>query len=73
VAWGSLDVEGPAREDFERIAELVEHYANFPLGGADASVVALAERTGAGIVITLDHRHFAAVKPRHIGAFDLLP
>lgn len=70
---GSLDVEGPAREDFDRIAELVERYANFPLGGTDASVVALAERVGASTVITLDRRHFAAVKPRHVDAFDLLP
>jgi predicted nucleic acid-binding protein len=70
---GSLDIEGPAREDFQRMAELVERYANFPLGGTDASLIALAERIGAGIVITLDRRHFAAVKPRHVEAFDLLP
>jgi predicted nucleic acid-binding protein len=70
---GSLDVEGPAREDFQRIAELVERYANFPLGGTDASVVALAERIGAGTVVTLDRRHFAAVKPRHLETFELLP
>ena len=42
---GTLDVEGPAREDFHRIAELVEQYADFPLGGTDASIVALAERS----------------------------
>jgi predicted nucleic acid-binding protein len=70
---GILDVEGPAPEDFHRMAELVEQYANFPLGGTDASVIALAERIGAQIVITLDRRHFGAVKPRHIGAFELLP
>jgi hypothetical protein len=61
---GSLDVEGPAREDFGRIAQLVEEYADFPLGGTDASVVALAERLGAQIVITLDRRHFSAIRPR---------
>jgi uncharacterized protein len=70
---GSLDVEGPAREDFQRIAELVKRYANFPLGGTDASVVALAERIGANVVVTLDRRHFAVVKPRHVDTFDLLP
>jgi len=70
---GSLDVEGPAREDFPRIAELVERYANFPLGGTDASLVALAERIGASVLVTLDRRHFAAVKPRHIESFQLLP
>lgn len=68
-----LHVEGPAPEDFERIAELVEAYADFPLGGTDASVITLAERSGAEIVITLDRRHFAAVRPRHRDAFQLLP
>jgi hypothetical protein len=67
------DVEGPAPEDFERMAQLVETYADFPLGGTDASVIALAERNGAEIVITLDRRHFGAVKPRHGTAFQLLP
>jgi uncharacterized protein len=70
---GTLDVEGPAPEDFERIADLVETYSNFPLGGTDASVIALAERTAAEIVITLDRRHFAAIKPHHCEAFQLLP
>lgn len=55
------------------MAELVETYTDFPLGGTDASVIALAERVSAGIVVTLDHRHFAAVKPNHRDAFQLLP
>jgi predicted nucleic acid-binding protein len=70
---GALDVESPSREDFVRMAELVEEYADFPLGGTDASVVALAERLDAPIVLTLDRRHFEAVKPRHRPAFELLP
>lgn len=69
----ALDVESPTPEDFDRIAGLVEQYADFPLGGADASVITLAERIGAGVIVTLDRRHFAAVKPQHRDAFDLLP
>ena len=68
-----FDVEGPSGEDFARMAELVEQYRDFPLGGTDASVVALAERLHAPAVITLDRRHFAAVRPRHREAFELLP
>ncbi len=60
-------------EDFDRMAELVEQYADFPLGGTDASVIALAERIAATVVITLDRRHFGAVTPRHARAFELLP
>ena len=44
-----------------------------PLGGTDASVVALAERHGAIRVATLDRRHFTVVRPRHAQAFELLP
>ena len=69
----TLDVEGPTSDDLTRMAELVEEYADFPLGGADASVVALAERLEADTIITLDRRHFAAVRPRHGEAFTLLP
>jgi predicted nucleic acid-binding protein len=68
-----LDVEGPSREDFMRMAELVSEYADFPLGGTDASVIALAERLQAPVVVTLDRRHFAAVRPGHCEAFQLLP
>jgi predicted nucleic acid-binding protein len=69
----TVDVEAPNSEDFKRMAELVETYADFPLGGTDASAVALAERLGAPIIITLDRRHFAAVRPHHRDAFELLP
>jgi predicted nucleic acid-binding protein len=66
-------VEAPLSEDWSRIAELVEQYADFPLGGTDASVIALAERLGTDAVITLDRRHFAVVQPRHCSKLRLLP
>lgn len=69
----SLDVEAPDDQDLARMAQLVEQYADFPLGGTDASVVALAERLEATVVITFDRRHFAAVRPQHCEAFDVLP
>jgi len=68
-----LDVEGPAGEDFTRMAELVEQYRDWPHGGTDASIVALAERLQAPAIVTLDRRHFAAVRPRHRETFELLP
>lgn len=69
----SFVVEGPAPAEWTRIGELVEQYADLPLGGTDASVVALAERIDARIVITIDRRHFPVVRPRHCDAFELLP
>lgn len=68
-----LDIEGPGPDDFDRMAELVEQYRDFPLGGTDASVVALAERLRAPAIVTLDRRHFAAIRPTHREAFELLP
>lgn len=47
-------------DDLSRAAELVRRYADQPLGFADASVIACAERSG-GRVLTLDRRHFAVV------------
>jgi uncharacterized protein len=68
-----LLVEGLTATDWYRIAELVERYADFPLGGADASVVAVAERLGVTRIATLDHRHFQAVRPSHCEAFEIVP
>lgn len=68
-----LDIEPPSREDFARMSELVGQYASFPLGGTDASVVALAERLGTPHVVTLDVRHFGAIRPRHVEAFEIWP
>lgn len=68
-ADGDLVVANFVEDDFERMAQLVEKYADFPLGGSDASVIAIAERRS----ITTDRRHFPAVRPTHVEAFDLLP
>lgn len=68
-----IEVEPPTPDDWERIADLVDEYADLPLGGTDASVVALAERLDSSMVITLDRRHFTVVRPRHREALELLP
>jgi predicted nucleic acid-binding protein len=68
-----LEVAAPEPPDWERVAELVEDHADFPLGGTDASVVALAERLDTPLVITLDDRHFRAVVPKHRKSLRLLP
>lgn len=72
-ALEEFDVAAPEPEDWGRIGDLVARYSDLPLGGTDASVVALAERVGASTVITLDRRHFSVVRPHHCDAFELLP
>jgi predicted nucleic acid-binding protein len=73
TAHGAFELIHLAPVDLARMAELVRHYADFPLGAVDASVLAVAERFGAERIATLDHRHFAAVKPAHVPALTLLP
>jgi uncharacterized protein len=70
---GDLVIGNLVEEDFERMAQLVEQYDNFPLGGSDASVIAIAERRSITTILTTDRRHFGAVRPKHVEAFELLP
>jgi uncharacterized protein len=46
VANGDLMVEALTPTDYLRIAALVDRYRDRPLGGTDASLVAVAERLG---------------------------
>jgi predicted nucleic acid-binding protein len=72
LAAGNLIPEPVAAGDWLRIAELVSRYRDLPLGTADASVVATAERLGATQVATFDRRHFTMVQPAG-RSFELLP
>jgi predicted nucleic acid-binding protein len=70
---GFFPIECPSVEDYQRMAALMFQYRDFPLGAADASIVALAERLGTDQIVTFDYRHFATVRPAHVDAFVLLP
>ena len=70
---GTLTVEPLTTQDWRRIRDLVERYNDLPLGGTDASLIAIAERLGATRVATLDRAHFSIVRPAHCDAFELLP
>ncbi len=73
IAQGEVHVADLVQSDWVRIHQLVEDYRDLPLGGTDASVIALAERLDQSTVATLDHRHFGVVRPAHRDSFDLLP
>ena len=59
--------------DLARMGDLVEQYADLPLGGTDAAAIAIAERLQLDTVATLDRRHFSVVRPSHMGALTLIP
>jgi len=56
-----------------RCRELILQYRDLPLGLADATVVATAERLKIRRIFTVDERHFRAIQPRGLGHFILLP
>jgi uncharacterized protein len=51
---GGLMLLEPQGHDFERIAELLDKYADVPMDFTDAVIVALAERLGVHHVTTID-------------------
>jgi len=73
IIEGDLTVETLRPQDWARIRELVETYADLALGGTDASLVAIAERLGVTRVATIDTTHFRVVRPTHCEAFELIP
>lgn len=75
---GSLDTQAftltdLTAEDLIRCRELIQRYRDLPLGLADASVIAVAERLRIQRLVTLDQRHFRVVKPSIFDHFIVLP
>jgi len=68
-----LAVEEMRMVDYARSKELVDRYRDLPLGFVDAAVLSIVERLGEAKLATLDHRHFAVVRPRHVPTLRLLP
>ena len=60
-------------EDVADAVEVLERYRNLGVGLADASIVVLASRYKTRRVLTLDERHFRALRPLDGGSFELLP
>ncbi len=72
VVDGEFTVKQLEAADIIRAAELLERYADLPLGFTDASIVAVAERLEVRAILTTDRRHFGVVQPRK-GRFVLVP
>jgi uncharacterized protein len=70
---GAYELEHPTQGDLERCHELQRTYADLEVGVVDTSVLALVERLGEAKLATLDRRHFATMRPRHVDALELLP
>jgi predicted nucleic acid-binding protein len=73
LAVAPITFVGLELDDLRRMADLMDTYADLPLGTVDAAVITAAERLGITTIATLDRRHFHVVRPRHTAAFALLP
>jgi predicted nucleic acid-binding protein len=73
VADGAYQLENFGPEDVRAASELIERYRKLGIGLADASVMVIAARAGTNRVLTLDERHFRALRPLRGRAFRLLP
>jgi predicted nucleic acid-binding protein len=73
VANGEFTTEPVDADDYDRIAQVMDAYKDFPLGFVDASIIAIAERLEAREILTTDRRHFATIRPRHLRGFELVP
>ena len=73
VAADDFTVTDLTRQDWQRVAELVESYADLDLGTVDAAVIAVAERLNVTTLATINPRDFRVVRPAHCEAFELVP
>jgi predicted nucleic acid-binding protein len=73
IESGAFTLVVPSGEDMVRCRALIVQYRDLPLGLADATVVATAERLQIQRVFTVDQRHFRAIQPRGMGHFIVLP
>jgi len=73
VVEGAYRLESFGPEDIRAATEVVGRYRELGIGLADASLVVIAARAGTNRVLTLDERHFRAIRPLRGRAFKLLP
>jgi len=73
VAAGTYRLAEFDRFDVARAAAVAERYRDMRIGLADASLVILAARYRTTRLLTLDERHFRAIRPLNANAFTILP
>jgi predicted nucleic acid-binding protein len=73
VARGVYRLEPFSAHDVAVAGDVMRRYANLAIGLADASIVVLAQRHGTRDVLTLDERHFRALRASDGKRFRVLP
>jgi uncharacterized protein len=73
VARGAYRLERFDATDVDSARDIIERYSDLGIGLADASIVVLADRYRVRDVLTLDHRHFEALRRANGRPFRLFP
>jgi predicted nucleic acid-binding protein len=73
VAAGVFELATFSTNDVARALSVLTKYRDMRISLAAASLVVLAERYMTTRILTLDERHFRAIRPLHADAFTLLP
>lgn len=73
VARGVYQLESFSSSDIAVAGEIVDRYRDLDIGLADASILVLALRHGVRDVLTLDQRHFRALRIERRKHFRILP
>jgi predicted nucleic acid-binding protein len=73
VGRGAYQLEPFLADDVARAQEIIDRYPGLGIGIADASLVVLAERHCISDVLTLDERHFRAMRIPQRKHFRILP
>lgn len=70
---GSIRLHTPNSDEWKRVRELMEQYQDTPMDFADASLVSLAEVTGANKIFTLDKKDFGIYRINGRDPFEIIP
>lgn len=73
IAASAFEVEALVGGDYARARQIAARYADARVGFVDAAVLAVMEGLGEPKLATLDQRHCAMMRPRHVDALELLP
>ena len=73
VASGAYELAPIGAEDIARAREIIEQYLDLGIGLADASIVVLSEKYDVLDLLTLDERHFRALRGARGRPFRILP
>ena len=73
IEMGAYELAPFRAEDIARAREIIEQYSDLGIGLADASIVVLSEKLNALELLTLDEKHFRALKGARGRPFRILP